>query len=158
MIEVAYVWNSAICDNEHPSCIILSRQKFKQINSPTDSQMNRGGYVIYPAKSGRPKTTLIATGSEISLAVEIASRYKNVQVVSMLSMEIFREQDMEYKNKTLRGCVVAIEASAPGNWFEFADAVIGVDKFGASGDSNTIYQEYGFNAEKIISEIKRYIS
>ena len=158
MTEVAYAWNESIRDNEHPSTIILSRQKFKQIATPNDSEIKYGAYVIYPAKSGRVKTTLIATGSEIPLAVEIASQFKNVQVVSMPCMEIFREQDVSYKNKILRGCVVAIEAAAPGNWFEIADAVIGIDKFGASGDAETLYREYGFDVKKIIGEMKGFLN
>lgn len=157
MTEVAYAWNASIADMEHPSAIILSRQKFKQIPTPADSSLSRGAYVIYPAKSGHAKTTIIATGSEVPLAVDIAARFKNVQVVSMLNMEIFRNQDNKYKNQILLGCVIAIEAAAPGNWFEFADAVIGIDSFGASGDADTLYNEYGFNPDKIIDEIKRYI-
>ncbi len=157
MREIAYSWNSALTDNEHPSAIILSRQKFKQIETPSDSNLDCGGYVIYPARSGRPKATLVATGSEIPLAVDIASRFKNVQVVSMLNMETFRSQNESYKNKILRGCVIAIEAAVPGNWFEIADAVIGIDKFGASGDSQSLYKEYGFDADKIIKEIKHYV-
>ena len=157
MAEIAYTWRAMISDDEHPSAIILSRQKFKQIPTPTDSNLERGGYVIYPAKSGRAKTTLVATGSEVPLAVEIASRFKNVQVVSMLNMEIFRGQDSAYKKQILRGCVVVIEAAAPGNWFEIADAVIGIDRFGASGDADSLYREYGFDVDKIIREIKSYI-
>lgn len=157
MTEVAYTWNSAIADMEHPSAIILSRQKFRQIATPVDSDLSRGAYVIYPAKSGSARTTIIATGSEVPLAVDIASRFRNIQVVSMLNTEIFRNQDDKYKNQILRGCVVAIEAAAPGNWFEIADAVIGIDSFGASGDADTLYNEYGFNPDKIISEIKQYI-
>jgi len=157
MTEIAYTWRTMIGDNEHPSCIVLSRQKFKQIETPNDADISRGGYVIYPAKSGHAKTTIIATGSEIPLAVEIAERFKNIQVVSMLNLETFRGQDASYKNKILRGCVIVIEAATPGNWFEFADCVIGIDKFGASGDADTIYNEYGFNVDKIIREIKKYI-
>ena len=157
MAETAYTWRTMISDIDHPSAIILSRQKFKQIESPIDSEMNRGGYVIFPAKSGRPRTTIIATGSEIPLAVEIAERFKNIQVVSMLNLETFRNQDASYKNKILRGCVIVIESSSPSPWFEIADAVIGVDKFGTSGNGDAIYDEYGFNADKIICEIKKYI-
>ena len=157
MAEIAYAWRTMIGDIEHPSALILSRQKFKQIESPSDSEMSRGGYIIRPAKSGHAKTTIIATGSEIPLAVEIADNFKNVQVVSMLNFETFREQDRAYKNKILRGCVIVIEAAAPGPWFEIADAVIGIDKFGASGNGDGIYKEYGFNADKIIREIKKYI-
>ena len=157
MTEVAYTWDAMVGDTNHPSAIILSRQKFLQIPTPIGADLSRGGYVIYPAKTGRVKTTLVATGSEVPLAVEIASRFKNVQVVSMLNFGIFQEQDIKYKESVLRGCVIAIEAAAPGIWFEIADAVIGVDKFGASADGANVYREYGFDADKIISEIKQYI-
>ena len=157
MTEVAHAWNESIRDGEHPTAIVLSRQKFKQITTPSDSNLARGGYVIYPAKSGRAKTTLVASGSEVPLAVEIASRFKNVQVVSMLNLGAFREQDEKFKKEILRGCVIAIEAAAPSPWFEFADAVIGVDKFGKSGKGEDVYREYGFDVDKIISEIKKCI-
>ena len=155
--EIAYAWNAAIDSVETPSAIILSRQKFKQIPTPNGSDLSRGAYVIYPAKSGRVRATILATGSEIPLAVEIASQYKNVQVVSVLNMCDFKAQDEKYKSSILRGCIIAIEAAAPGNWFEFADMVIGIDKFGASGDAETLYNEYGFNVDKIIKEIGKYI-
>lgn len=157
MTEVAYAWDNAIYDTQNPSAIILSRQKFRQIPTPKNADLSRGAYVIYPAKSGRAKTTIVATGSEIPLAVEIASRFKNIRVVSMVNVAVFRNQDDKFKDEILRGCIVAIEAAAPGNWFEFADAVIGIDSFGASGDADTLYNEYGFNADKIINEIKQYI-
>ncbi|MBR5355100.1 MAG: transketolase, partial [Alphaproteobacteria bacterium] len=156
--EIAHAWNSAIGDMDNPSAIILSRQKFRQIPTPTDSQLSRGAYVICPAKSGRVNSTLVATGSEIPLAVEIASRFKGIQVVSMVNVNDFRKQDEKYKSSILRGCVIAIEAAAPSSWFEFADAVIGIDKFGASGDGETLYREYGFDVDKIIKEIKKYVA
>ena len=154
MTEIAYAWNASIKNMDGPSAIILSRQNFKQIPSPIDSELSRGAYVIYPAHSGHARTTIIATGSEIPLAVEIASRFKNIQVVSMVNMADFKKQDSKYKSSLLRGCVIAIEAAAPDTWFEIADAVIGVDRFGASGDGETLYKEYGFDADKIIKEIK----
>lgn len=157
MTEIAHAWNSAIANMDAPSAIILSRQKFKQIPTPSDSDLSRGAYVIYPARSSRVKTTIIATGSEVPLAVEIASRYKNIQVVSMVNVNDFRKQDSKYKSSILRGCVIAIEAANASPWFEFADAVIGIDKFGASGDGKTVYREYGFDVDKIIKEIKPYL-
>jgi len=157
MTEIAYSWNSAIGDTTHPSALILSRQKFKQIPTPQGADLTRGGYVIVPSKSGRVHATLIATGAEVPLAVEIASRFKHVQVVSMLNLETFREQDTKYKNSILQGCIVVIEAASPGNWFEIADAVIGVDKFGISGSGERVYREYGFDVDKIIGEIKKCI-
>ena len=157
MTEIAYAWDSAIADTDNPSAIIVSRQKFKQIATPRGSDLSGGAYVIYPAKSGRPGATLVATGSEIPLAVEVASHFRNVQVVSMVNMNVFRAQDNKFKNTILRGCVIAIEAATPGNWFEFADIVIGVDSFGKSGDAETLYLEYGFSVDKITKEIKQYV-
>ena len=154
MTEIAYAWNASIKNMDGPSAIILSRQKFKQIPTPIDSDLSRGAYVIYPARSGHARTTIIATGSEMPLAVEIAEKFKNIQVVSMVNMADFKKQDSKYKSSLLRGCVIAIEAAAPDTWFEIADAVIGVDQFGASGDGETLYKEYGFDADKIIKEIK----
>ena len=155
--EIANAWNSAIANMDTPSAIILSRQKFKQIPTPTDSDLSRGAYVICPAQSSRVRATIIATGSEVPLAVEIASRFKNVQVVSMVNVPDFKKQDSKYKSSILRGCVIAIEAAAPSPWFEFADAVIGLDEFGASGNGETLYREYGFDVDKIIKEIKSYL-
>lgn len=156
MTEVAFAWDSAIRDMSQPSSIILSRQKFKQVSTPRDADLSRGGYVIYNTR-GRVRATLVATGSEVPLAVEIASRFKHIQVVSMPNFGLFQAQDNEYKNKILRGVVVAIEAASPGPWFEIADAVIGIDKFGASGDADSVYREYGFDVNKIIAEIKHCI-
>ena len=158
MTEIAHAWNSAIANMDAPSAIILSRQKFTQIPTPTDSDLSRGAYVIYPAKSNRVRATLVATGSEIPLAVEIASRFKYVQVVSMVNVRDFKNQDKKFQNSILRGCVIAIEAAAPSPWFEFADAVIGVDEFGASGDGDAVYKKYGFDVDKIIKEIKDYVA
>ena len=155
--EIANAWNSAIANMDAPSAIILSRQKFKQIPTPSDSDLSRGAYVICPAQSSRVRATIVATGSEIPLAVEIASRFKNVQVVSMVNVPDFKKQDSKYKSSILRGCVIAIEAAALSPWFEFADAVIGLDEFGASGNGETVYREYGFDADKIIKEIKQYL-
>ena len=157
MAEVAHSWNESIRDTTHPSAIILSRQKFKQTETPSDSKMERGAYIIYPAGSCRVRTTLIASGSEIPLAVDIAKMFKNVQVVSMLNMRTFREQDAAYKKQILRGCVIAIEAAIPTPWFEFADAVIGIDEFGESGNGGAVYKKYGFDTDKIIGEIKRFL-
>jgi len=73
-----------------------------------------------------------------------------------LNLKKFRNQDEKYKKQILRGCVIAIESAVPSPWFEFADAVIGIDKFGASGDCDTLYREYGFDVDKITKEIKKY--
>lgn len=154
--EIAYTWNAAIQSIDSPTAIILSRQKFQQIQTPKTADLSFGAYVIYPAKK-RVKMTLLATGSEVPLAVSVASQFTNIQVVSVLNMNVFRNQTSKYKQKILYGCVIAIEAGSPNQWFEFADAVIGIDKFGTSGNATDIYREYGFDKDKIITEIKKYL-
>ncbi|MCQ2574922.1 MAG: transketolase [Alphaproteobacteria bacterium] len=154
--EMDYSWQKAIKDNK-PSVLIVSRQAFKQINTPFDADLSKGAYIIYHAKSKNVKTTIIATGSEIPLAVDIASRYKHVQVVSVVNMLDFKQQSSGYKQNLLKGCVVAIEATTPDNWFKFADVVIGIDEFGKTGSGEEVYKHYGFDTDTIIKEIKQYL-
>ena len=156
--EVAVCWQMALRDNNSPSSIILSRQRFKQIPTPTDAQICRGAYVIRPAKTARVRATIIATGAEVPLAIAVAEKLgAGIQVVSMPSVEYFKRQSDEYKNEILRGFVVAIEAGATAPWFEFADAVVGIDEFGMSGAGDEVYRHFGFDADKIAGDLKKKI-
>lgn len=153
--EVSICWGMALSENTTPSCLILSRQEFAQINTADTEGIKKGGYVIKPAEK-KPRITLIATGSEVPLAVEVAGKLKcNVQVVSMPSVEKFHAQPKEYKNKVLQGYVVVIEAGASRGWFEFADAVMGIDEFGTTGSGADVYKHFGFDAEFIAAEIRK---
>ena len=128
MGEVAYAWRTALTEEKRPSCIVLSRQKFYQPASPIVGDIEKGGYVIYRARSHRIRLTLVATGAEVALAIVVARRLGRwVQVVSMPSVEKFKETDSQYKRKIMRGRIVAIEAGATPAWFELADAVVGID-------------------------------
>ncbi len=153
--EVAYAWRRAIADTAHPSCIVLSRQKFRQVETPRDADLSNGAYIIRAATARSVKTTLIATGAEVPLAIDVAEKLgPNVQVVSMPSVEQFRASPAEYKQRILRGNVIAIEAAATAPWFEFADAVVGINNFGMSGSGATVYANCGFNADTIARDIK----
>ena len=81
----------------------------------------------------------------------------SVQVVSMPSVEYFRAQPATYKKQILRGRIIAIEASSPTPWFEFADAVIGVNRFGMSGPGGAVYAAMGFDVNQIVREIKSLV-
>ena len=152
--EVIYAWRRALTEKARPSCIVLSRQKFKQYATPLGADLACGAYIIRPANSTRVRATIIATGSEVPLAIAVAEKLGDwVQVVSMPSVADFRAQSPEYKQKILRGFVVAIEASVSAPWFEFADAVVGIDRFGMSGDGNAVYSELGFNVDAIVTDI-----
>ena len=153
--ELAYVWHRALTEKNRPSCIVLSRQKINQIPTPLGADLERGAYVIKAAATSRVRITLLATGSEVPLAVQVAEKLGNmVQVVSVLSVADFRMQDAEYKKKILQGFVVAIEAAATAPWFEFADAVVGIDRFGLSGGGGVVYSELGFDVDTIVDDIK----
>ena len=153
-VEVMYAWRRALMEKDVPSCIVLSRQAIRQVETPLGTELARGAYVILPAR-GRVKATILATGSEVPLAIDVAEKLGDwVQVVSVLSVADFRAQDDEYKAQILRGTVVAIEAAASAPWFEFADAVVGIDRFGLSGDGTAVYKEVGFDADKIAADIR----
>ena len=158
MAEVAFVWRAALSEKSRPSCIILSRQKIHMVPTPAGSEIARGAYVIRPAKTARVRMTIIATGSEVPLAVSVANVLgDSVQVVSMPSVEHFRAQSATYKKQILRGRIIAIEAASPTPWFEFADAVIGINRFGLSGAGARVYSAMGFSVEQIVREIKNLI-
>ncbi|MCL1892467.1 MAG: transketolase [Alphaproteobacteria bacterium] len=155
--EVKWAWDTALAEASHPTCIVLSRQKFEQVETPAGSEINRGAYIIHSPVTGRQSPiTLIATGSEVPLAVAVAEKI-GASVVSMPSVEKFRLQDAEYKHRILRGRVIAIEAGATAGWYEFADAVVGIDWFGASGDGASVYKHFGFDAYAIAEDIMKYI-
>ena len=154
-VEVAYAWQRALTQERTPSCIVLSRQAIGRVVTPLGAELSRGAYVVYAAKNARVRVTLLATGSEVPLAISVAKKLGNaVQVVSVLSVSDFRAQDSEYKQRMLRGFVVAIEAAASAPWFEFADAVVGIDSFGVSGSGGAVYAKMGFDVDAIVCDIK----
>ena len=158
MTEVLWSWRVALSETNRPSCIILSRQKISGIGGCVWGYVDAGGYLVYRSKSKHIRITLVATGSEVPLAISVARRLKcGVQVASIPSVAHFRNNSREYKQEILRGHVIAIEAGATSSWFEFADDVIGVDSFGASGAGDDIYREYGFDADEIVMAIKAKI-
>ena len=153
--EVIFAWRRALTEPERPTCIVLSRQKIARVETPLGADIGRGGYIIRSAGAKNVRATIIATGAEVPLAISVAKKLGNaVQVVSMPSVADFRMQDAEYKQQILRGTVIAIEAAASAPWFEFADAVVGIDRFGMSGPGDMVYSEMGFDADVIANDIK----
>ena len=155
--EVVWAWRRGLTEQTKPSCIVLSRQAFRLIEPPQNADVSRGAYIIKQAH-GRVRATILATGSEVPLAIEVAEKLGNsIQVVSMPSVSDFRNQDAKYKKDILRGFVVAIEAAATAPWFEFADAVVGIDEFGLSGSGKEVYVARGFDAEIIAHDLAEKI-
>ena len=152
--EVAFAWQTALNDTGRPSAIVLSRQKFVQVKTPNNADLSNGAYVIHEATAKRVRITLIATGSEVPFAIDVANKIgPSVRVVSMPSVEKFRVAPQKYQRDLLRGYVVAIEAAASSPWFEFADAVVGIDGFGMSGDSLAVQRAMGFDIDLVAADI-----
>ena len=158
IVETAAVWEMALAETDRPSCIVLSRQKLPALEGTSIDGTKRGAYIVRPA-AGAPQLTLMATGSEVSLAISVAEILESVkrwsQVVSVPSMEKFRDQPQKYKDKMMRGKVVAIEAGVAQPWWEFADAVNCIDTFGRSGPGAEVYKSFGFDAKEIAEEIMK---
>ena len=153
-VEVAASYEMALLSKDKPSLIILSRQNLKpSIGDRYGS--HKGAYIISNEKK-QLNGILLASGSEVGLAIEAQKQlFKlniDVRVVSFLSMEVFESQDIEYKKKILpdRTKMLAIEAAHPLSWYKYTRNVIGVKKFGESGDGNMVLEKYGFNTNNVV--------
>jgi transketolase len=161
--ETFQAWEYAINNNVGPTSLILSRQNLPIITSDHE-KVSYGAYVLYQFNDEEiPEIILIATGSEVKIALEVANilsrKNINSRVVSMPSWEIFEKQESSYKESVLPSAVrnrVSIEASATIGWDRYIglDGLsIGIDRFGASAPAQRIFSEYGFDPEKISIKI-----
>ena len=160
--ETAISWLSAITNISKPTALILSRQKLPTF-SRNESQINsisKGAYILYEPES-KAELVLIATGSEVKLAMEVAEELKgkkNIRVVSMPCSERFDEQSDEYKTSVLGNGIkrVAIEASHEDWWRKYVGLegeVIGMTSFGESAPGDDLFEHFGFTKEKIIKTL-----
>ena len=160
--ETAISWLSAITNTSTPTALILSRQKLPTF-SRNESQINsisKGAYVLYEPES-KVELVLIATGSEVKLAMEVAEELKgkkNIRVVSMPCSERFDEQSDQYKTSVLGNGIkrVAIEASHEDWWRKYVGLegeVIGMTSFGESAPGDDLFEHFGFTKEKIIKTL-----
>ncbi len=167
--ETAAAWG-AILDKARPAGLCLTRQAVPTIDrgkgkAATTAGVAKGGYVLLDSSSATPEVILIATGSEVHLAVEARESLEKAgigtRVVSMPCVEWFTEQSKSYRDRVLPPSVrarVAVEAGVPTGWREFvgdAGEVIGIDHFGASADAATLFEKFGFTASAVVSAARR---
>jgi transketolase len=164
-VESAVAWKLAIERKTGPSCLIFSRQNLAHMERDADQMAGiaRGGYVLRDC-SGTPDAILIATGSEVELAVKaadaLAGAGKAVRVVSMPSTDLFDAQDPTYKESVLPGAVqarVAIEAACTAGWWKYVGcqgAVIGIDRFGESAPAGDLFKAFGFTVDNVVAAVK----
>jgi len=161
-VESAVSWKAAIARREGPSCLVFSRQNL--VHQPRTAEqvadIARGAYVLIDPPEARFDLILIATGSELDLAVQAArtleQRGKRVRVVSMPSSTVFDRQPLEWRESVLPSWCrarVAIEAGVTDFWRKYVGldgAVVGIDSFGASAPADQLYQHFGITVERIV--------
>ncbi len=164
-LESAVAWTQAVERKTGPSSLIFSRQNlpFQKRDAATLERVRQGGYVLAEAAGGAPKVVIIATGSEVALAVGaqkvLAEQGIPARVVSMPSTNVFDRQDQAYKDSVLpRGVVrVAIEAGVTDYWRKYVGlegAVVGIDHFGESAPAGELFKIFGFTVENVVNTVK----
>jgi transketolase len=161
-VESAVSWKAAIARCDGPSCLVFSRQNLAHQPRSAEqvADVARGGYVLIDPPEARFDLILIATGSELDLAVQAAKtleqRGKRVRVVSMPSTTVFGRQPLEWREGVLPSWCrarVAIEAGVTDFWRKYVGldgAVVGIDSFGASAPADQLYQHFGITVERIV--------
>ncbi|WQX48206.1 transketolase [Helicobacter pylori] len=143
-----------------PSALILSRQNLPVLDEVSKEQVLKGAYVKHHSKD--PIITLVASGSEVSLALESAKilERENIptQVVSAPCFDLLIEQDESYLKELFKGKVLVIEASRAIEWYRFADKIIGMDSFGSSAKGDKLFEKFGFSVENITAQAKRLLN
>lgn len=143
-----------------PSALILSRQNLSVLDEVSKEQVLKGAYVKHHSKD--PIITLVASGSEVSLALESAKilERENIptQVVSAPCFDLLVEQDESYFKELFKGKVLVIEASRAIEWYRFADKIIGMDSFGSSAKGDKLFEKFGFSVENITAQAKRLLN
>lgn len=164
--ETAAAWLHALKRKHGPTALILSRQDLPQLKE-TGKEALKGGYILTPEPCGRLDLILIASGSEITLVLEaqrvLQEKGFGVRVVSLLSWELFREQDEAYREAVLpagRTKRLAVEAALPMGWEVFTGSdgrVIGMDSFGASAPGEVVLEKMGFTVENIVRQAEEML-
>lgn len=166
VVETAEAWQLAVETENKPSLLALSRQNLPTLRRETAENLSaKGGYVISDADKGKERrATIIATGSEVSIAVEAQAllRKEGIEtaVVSMPCTELFDAQDKKYRDGVLGNAPrIVVEAASPFGWDKYLGGqgeIIGIDGFGASGPAGELYKHFGITAEAVAEKVRKY--
>uniref|UniRef100_UPI00403F9FC0 transketolase n=1 Tax=Aeribacillus sp. FSL k6-2211 TaxID=2954608 RepID=UPI00403F9FC0 len=168
--ETRAAWKAALESKSTPTALVLTRQNLETIKGTKENAeegVAKGAYVISPAKSDQPDALLLASGSEVALAIKaqqiLASDGIDVQVVSMPSWDRFEKQSKDYKESVLPSSVtkrLAIEMASSLGWERYVGSegeILAIDKFGASAPGEKIISEYGFTVENVVEKVKELV-
>ena len=165
-VETAVAWKHAVEKQDGPSCLIFSRQNlpFQARDDAKISNIAKGGYILKDT-DGTPDAIIIATGSEVAIAMHAAEASdKDVRVVSMPSVDAFEAQDAAYKESVLPAAVtarVAVEAAIGDGWWKYVGMqgeVICMSSFGESAPAPELFKHFGFTTENVLSAVNRVSS
>ncbi len=169
--ETAYAWRAAMLRKTGPTVLVLTRQNVPVLDPAKYAGAEgvlKGAYVLLKEKASKPDLILIASGSEVHLALEAQAKLEAdgaaVRVVSMPSWELFRAQPQAYRDEVLPPAVrarLAIEAASPMGWREWVGDggdVIGIEKFGASAPYQELFKQYGLTVENVIARAKKLLA
>ncbi len=167
-VESTVSWARSIERKDGPSTLIFSRQNlpFQKRNAATIKLIDRGGYVLSEASDGKPQAIIIATGSEIELAMSAQQALTesgiSVRVVSMPCTSLFDRQDQTYKDSVLLNGVkrVAVEAGTADFWYKYVGlegAVVGMTTFGESAPAGDLFNHFGFTVDNVVKAVKNVI-
>ena len=169
--EAAEAWRTAILHRSGPTMLALSRQKMPTLDRTAmapASGLQKGAYVLTETPGKTPELILMATGSELSLAVdakqELEKRGHAVRVVSMPSCELFEKQDAAYRDAVLPPAIrrrLAIEAGSPMSWYRWVGldgAVVGMTTYGASGPSQKVLDHFGFTVPNVVEHALKLLA
>lgn len=163
--EVIGAWLVALRDADHPSLFALSRQPVPLLEGSSRDGVAKGGYIIHGAEAESPDLTLVATGAEVSRAVDVARKLQETQslkvrVVSMPSMRLFDKQPAAYRRSVLPSkdsLVVAIEAYSSFGWARYAHAGFHMHSFGHSAPQQLLYEHFGFGVQNIADRVGKWV-
>ncbi len=161
-VETAAAWKAAIERKDGPTSLIFSRQALPhQTRSPAQmADIAKGGYILRDTE-GKPDAIIIATGSEVGLAMDaaeaLAGKGTQVRVVSMPSVDTFELQEDAYRESVLprdMTAVVAVEAGVTDLWYKYANKVVGINRFGESAPASDLFKEFGFTVENVVAAVE----
>ncbi|WP_116101112.1 transketolase [Amycolatopsis thermalba] len=166
--ETAGAWKAALEDKRHPSGLALTRQNVPVLEGTSADKVAKGAYVLADASSGTPEVVLMATGSEVQLAVEARKTLEAdgvpTRVVSVPCVEWFEAQDESYRESVLPSGVkarVSVEAGIAQPWYRWvgdAGEIVSIEHFGASADYQTLFREFGFTADAVVDAARRSLA
>jgi transketolase len=164
-VETAVSWRAAIERKDGPSTLVFSRQNLPHVPRSEEQikLISRGGYILKDSE-GQPDAIIIATGSEVELALkaaeELSAKGKKIRVVSMPSTNIFDAQDADYRESVLPAAVtkrVAVEAGVTEGWWRYVGCngrIVGIDHFGESAPAGQLFKEFGFTVENVVKNVE----